>query len=225
MRNRRLVRASGLSIFGALSLMAFTAVVAQAGIFKINGTPAAQLLAKIQGAQETPVSILVPGRNLKVECTGVAILNDSAIENNTDGLAKKNFTNCVARNHKTGALLPCTVSIGEVLTLFLPILHTALNPYILFEGDPIGEEKEKKEIGSGHLLGEFCPLPEANAIAGAAVARVDNNNTLQPLLLFTQQIQELIGDQLLFGGFPAFIIGNITIEGVGNHLNKTIGIG
>jgi hypothetical protein len=217
MRNRKFARALGLSLLAALSVMAFTAVSAQAGGFLVNG---AKLLAKIVGEQEGLGTLLVPGRNLKLVCHEGEILPGSEIISYTEALGKVLFKNCLAFD-TAGNPLPCTPTVHETTAKVLPILHkngSGVNePYVLFEPDPT-------LFTIVLFTGGSCPLPEENPVNGTVVAKVDNNNTTEPLLLFDETIQLLIGDELKFGGFKSYIDGAAKIRGVDSHLNALIKI-
>jgi hypothetical protein len=217
------------SILGALSLAAMVAVSAQAAEFQISLKPA--LLATITG-NVLAGSLLVKGRNLKLNCTGGEIEEKSAegelseITNATHALVVIQFQGCTALNHKTGAELPCTlVKQPLAIALVKPISLGAGDPGVLFEPD-----KESKEGAKGQFTtlsfvgGGECPLPENNPVTGTFAALIDNNDTKEVLLLFNEAIQKAAGAKSSFGGFEAFVNVTAHLTLTGAHAGLSFGV-
>lgn len=217
-------RAFGLSILGVLSLMSLFAGGAQAKEFQILLKPA--LLATFVGTQEGTGSLLVPGRNLTLNCTAGDVETGSEIISPTQALAKIQFLGCTALSHSTGAELPCTVDNPLATAVALPVLHNG-ERFILFEPDPGTAEGAKGNFTTVLLLGELCPLPEVNPVKGTTAALIEplTNDTVKPLILFSPAISTLLGDALTYGGFASTITAKAELELTGAHVNEPFGIG
>jgi hypothetical protein len=209
-------RALSLSLIGALSLLGFSAVSAQAGKFKIDDK---ELLALITGAQVGTGLLLIPGRNLTIKCEAAQIEAESEIINGNEALARVEFSKCLAFQHKSPfSHINCTIDNFLAITRALPILHGG-ERYVLFEPDP-----PSTLLTIMFFLGTPCPLPEENPVHGSLLALVDGNNTVQPLLLFKHELASLLGDEIKFGGFAATTQTTLHIEAVGAHKGARIGI-
>jgi hypothetical protein len=118
--------------------------------------------------------------------------------------------------------------VAEPITataLALPKLHNS-EPYVLFEGT----------AGAGQLFttvvltGAECPLSKNNDLKGSVVAQIDDNNTVEPLLLFDHTIQKLfqttatLGDHLKFGNLEAYIDADLKAKLTGSHIGLTLGV-
>jgi hypothetical protein len=230
-------RALGLSILGVLSMMAMFAVSAQAAEFQFEKfievtkkfEKVAVLLATATGSQEGSGSLLVPGRNLKLTCTSGDVETGSEIINSKEGLAKITFLGCTALDLKTGTELPCTVDNPKALAKLLPVIHAFKEkvneveielklPFVLAEPDG------GTIFTTVLLLGEACPLPEENPVTGSVSAQATTNNSVIDLAVFSEAIQKLIGDKLLFGGFESFINASATLELTGVHAGFDWGV-
>jgi hypothetical protein len=219
------------AILGALSLVAMFAVSAQAASpeFQISLKPA--LLATVTGSLLAGF-LLVAGRNLKLNCTGGKLEEKgegtgiTEITNEKHGLAVIAFEGCTALNHKTGAELPCTlVKQPLAITLAKPILIGGTEPGILFEPDATSKEGEKGRFVTVEFVGGGeCPLPESNPVTGEAVALIDNNDTKEVLLLFSEAIQKAASAVLKFGGFEAFVNTTAHLTLTGTHTGLSFGV-
>jgi hypothetical protein len=225
MRQRNLWRALSLSLVGALSLLAFSAVSAQAGKFKLTDPATgqtAELLALITGEQIGEGLLLVPGRNLTIKCTGGNLEPGAEIINGNEGLAKIEFTGCTTHEHKSpfGAIA-CKVDNPLATVKALPILHGG-ERYVLFEPDA-----PATLFTTVILLDASCPLPEENPVHGTVLALLDNNDTAKPELLFKHvptSLEKSLGDVLKFGGFESTIEGTAYILAINAHKDFKIGI-
>jgi len=100
----------------------------------------------------------------------------------------------------------CTVKEPIVAEgLALPKLHNGAS-YLLLE------QKAGSELFTTIFLeGAECPLTKENKVTGSVVAQIDNNDTIEPTLLFNHTIQKLfqtsatLGDHLKFGKFEAYL--------------------
>jgi hypothetical protein len=215
MRHHNFGRTVGLSLIGALSLLSFSAVSAQAGQFKVNGLT--NLLALLTGQQLGESLLLIPGRNLTLKCKVGTFETGSEIINGSEALAKIDFSQCLAFQHKSPFnQIECTIDNPLVIAKILPALHPANHPLVLIEPDA-----PATLFTILLLLGEKCPLPEENPVKGTLVALVDKNDTSEPQLLFTHALQALaetaLGDKVLFGGFPASLQATVDILAIGTH--------
>jgi hypothetical protein len=213
-------RAFGLSLMTVLGLLAFGAVGAQAenlsnggiaGLYTVNEL---STLAKpgvtILWEQEGTSTFLVPGRGYDKLCKKGDI--EGEFKSDVEILGRAVFTECtiwenVALGLEHKVKIPCTVAepVEYKKLRILPKKHEGL-PYLLFEedGEPFTTLK---------LSGPECPLPLSSVITGSFVAQVDNNNTAEPLLLFSEEIQKLFqvgaaGDHLKAGAFEMYIDAN-----------------
>lgn len=238
------LKATAFSILASLGLIAFTAAAAQAqnpnpltdpvitntpGFFTINSADA--LLATFTGASEAPAIILVPGRNLEIECDAVDV-QEGHIQSKTQALAKFLFLKCIPYN--LGGEVPiagCHIIPDLTITMLatiLPILHgtkdakgeyTELKNYLLLEPDnalQFGSVLFKSGLG--------CGLTLHNPLKGSVVAEVKELEAVQHLIKFNSEIQLLVGDKLQFGTFTAYIDLNAKLELTNTHFGKTLGI-
>jgi hypothetical protein len=183
------------------------ALEGETGIFVIDGNKV--LLATATATQEGKAVLLVPGRNLKLECSSSDVLAGTEVLNATEALAKVKFLGCETFNHKTGAKLSCTVDVPEVTASLSPAAHAG-GEYALAVPDG-------SLFTTVILLGASCPLPEENPVKGSIVALIDGNGEVKPLLLFSEAIQLLVGDKLEFGGFTSYVSGSTVVELTGGH--------
>jgi hypothetical protein len=228
------LKAFVLAIMAALGMMAFAAGGAQAQNPEPLASPAtnsagtylinlgAALLANIDGTGGLG-SLLVPGRNLKIECHE-AHLEEAKIHSSTDALGKVTFLGCVSLDLTTGAALPCETKVLKTISataLALPILHgpeSNRESFVLFE--PQGENFTVVTYKEG----TECPLPLNNPVKGSIAGLVDDLETVKQLILFNPDIQLLTGDKLSFGGFPSYIHADVTVELTPPHEGQKLGI-
>jgi hypothetical protein len=210
-------RKHGLGLLGllavtALVVMAFasSAQAVEVPKFFVGGTlaPANTI---IEGKQETRGTLLVGALNLEINCEKgrvtsgkilTAVLADAAVL----------FEECTALEFKSPlAELPCHVS--DVHTGNAGLLHvTVLEKTAV----PIEFDKSATDYGIlfqnisvfvNFLSGTGCPLPLKSEVHGAVCALIDNNESVEPTLLFSEAIQKLEGceDTLQYGVNTAFI--------------------
>jgi hypothetical protein len=201
-----LSRILAVSVFGALSLAAILATSAQAAEFQIQGKPA--LLATLTGSQEGTGSLLIPGRNLTINCQSTAVNVGSEIVSPSKALVKLTFSMCSALNHAKGTELPCTIDNPTVTALFLPLAGNTL----------LKEPDSSETFTTVLLLGEICPLPEENPVQGTLTAEVKTNNSVVDLITFNKS------SGINFGGFPSTFTGSATLELTGAHKGLKFGV-
>jgi hypothetical protein len=216
---QRIARTLCLSVAAALGLMAFTAVAAQAEELSDGGKTGSFLVKKEKALVKLGVTfgftqigtgtILVPGRVDILCTTGTA---GGEFHNESDVLATATFTNCttwqpvIILGNSHTISIPCTVQEPIVLSgLGSPKIHNG-EPYILLEGSAGANQL----FGHVTLSGAECPLTKLNEVRGSIVAKIDSNDTTEPLLLFNHTIQKLFqvgaaGDHLKFGALEAYL--------------------
>lgn len=226
MRHSKLgIRAFGLAFVAALGLMAFSAVAAQAedltdggkaGSFTILGSAALVPGATFTGAQVGASKLLVPGRNLTIECKKGAFLEGKFL-NSTEALTKVLLLECRALvlSKETEEVAGCFITNGKDITataIILARLHGG-ELFLLIHpepGQPLTHVTFEPNKG--------CALPLLNVVSGLTSALDDSPTAISHLLLFSQAIQALLGVKLLFGGFESFIDSHWTASLTGIHL-------
>jgi hypothetical protein len=226
MRHSKLgIRAFGLAFVAALGLMAFSAIAAQAedltdggaaGSFTILGSAALVAGATFTGVQVGASKLLVPGRNLSIECKEGALLEGKFLSS-TEALVIILFKKCAAlvASKETEEVAGCTITNGKDITasaIILSRLHGGelfllLHPDLGATFTTLEFEKEKG-----------CALPLKNNITGLISALDDNSTAVSHLILFSQAIQKLLGAKMLFGTFESFVDAHKTFSLTGFHL-------
>ncbi len=235
---QRIAKPLFLSLAACLGLMAFTAVAAQAENLSDGGKAAKFLVEKnaalsvgktFEANQIGTGTLLVPGR-VDILCTKGIITGK--VNSETDASGTASFTGCTTWQPVTvlGAShtikTPCTVKepiVGEGLAL--PKKHEGAS-YILLE------PKEGSALFTTIFFeGPECPLTKENKVTGSAVGLIDNNDTVEPTLLFNHTIQKLfqtsatLGDHLKFGAFEAYVDGEGKGKGTtASHIGLTVGV-
>jgi hypothetical protein len=234
--HQRMARTLFLSVAACLGLMAFTAVAAQAenlsdggktGSFLVNKEKAlVKLGVTFSATQEGVGTLLVPGR-VDILCKVGTALGE--FHNENDALAEATFSQCtawqpVALNLTHKIAVPCTVKEPIVMKgLLIPKKHEGA-PYILLGG-------EEGSLATVLMEGPECPLTKTNEVKGSLVVQIDNNDTVEPSLLFGEEIQKLFqatsttGDHIKFGTFESYIDGvaKITLTDAA-HKGLTFGV-
>lgn len=180
------------------------------------------LLAPLTVQQLIPGTLLVPGRDLKLECK---IVTESDVKGKintyTDAYVKVSFLGCLSFSLSTFIHLPCVPSLDriEAEALILPVLHGE-QTFILFEPAP---EKTNLAVVSYKSETE-CPLPLNNPVTGSVSASLAFLEVAQQAISFSPEIQLLTGDVLRFGGFPSYIHAITHARLTESHLNQAIGV-
>jgi hypothetical protein len=226
-------RKHGLGLFGLLALTALVVMAfassAQALVpkFFVNGTLAPATGTPIEGISGKG-TLIVPAINTEINC-----VKDTAtgnILNVEKGDVKVLFEECT--------VLEITAPLAEISTCHVSDVHLGkpekLHVTVLEKtGKPIEFDKTATDVGvlfEGisvfvNFLKEMgCPLPMKTEVKGAVCALIDNNETVEPTLLFSEAIQKLegCGDKLLYGANESFIIGSAKVFLPGK--TKTIGV-
>jgi hypothetical protein len=227
MRHSKLrIKAFGLTVAVALSLMAFTAaaqaeVLAGGGneaVFQIQGGSA--LLATLTGESEGQVRILEPARNLTIRCNTLDFV-EGKILTAKEALIKITYLECVALefSNESQEIANCKLINGAIPTTLraLPRTHEG-KPFILLEGDGanIGTIQYEKEKG--------CVLPSTSPIQGSVIGEVTTGEAVQPLLQFKEATEKLFGDKINYGTFQLVLDASITLELTGTHKGMSLGI-
>jgi len=189
-------------------------------------TSLATLGVAFQASQVGTATMLIPGR-YDMLCTKATALGE--FDNQTDALVTATISGCTVWQpvslgiaHKTP--IPCTVKEPIVATaLAIPKLHED-KPYVLVQ--PQGEF-----FTTFFLEGGICPLFKENKLTGSFDLLVDNSDTTEPLLLFSEEIAKLFqptastGDHLKFGAFEVYFDAHAGVKlSDAAHLGNTLGI-
>jgi len=246
----------GLLLVVALGLLAF-AGSAQAVMlgFLINKKPvepkAGEVLKATAGATQVGTgTLLIPGLNVEINCTGFTV-QEGNLNSPTDASGKLLYEGCTALSITPLAELEgCEIVTPEheevggaphhvtATGLILPAELTdkksgteELEPALLIE-------KIEAKVVTHKELG--CILPALTTVKGELCIKIDENDTVEPLLLSSQAIQGLckpkkvleelgegegeIKDKLLFGAQEAFIDGSARVFLTGAHNGLTLGV-
>jgi hypothetical protein len=180
-------RLLGLLVVAALGVMAFAASAqAVAPGFLINKKPVVGLKATAGAKQVGTGSMLVAGLNFQLRCTAFTV-DEGVVESNTLGKGVLLYTGCTTLSiTKFPEEIHCHVKEPiKAEGIFLPAeLET---PKALKDLPAVLVEKIKALI-TLHLpaakLGEVpCVLPLDNTVTGEVCLKIDNNDTVEPLVL------------------------------------------
>jgi hypothetical protein len=226
-------RKHGLGLFGLLALTALVVMAfassAQALVpkFFVGSTLAPTTGTTIEGKQIGRGTLLIAGLNVEINCEESSEVKKAKILNPEKADAEVLFKECTVLEHLPPlAELPCHVSdvhTGNPSLLHVTVLEKSAKP-IEFDGSStdLGVLFEGISVFINFLSGTGCPLPLKTEVKGAVCALIDNNETVEPTLLFSQAIQKLAGceDKLLFGAQESFIVGSakIFVPGKGSTL-------
>jgi hypothetical protein len=219
-------RALCLSILGVLSMMALFAVSAQATNLFLLEKAAAAAGSTFTGKQIGVGTLLVPtGTNLDINCAKGEVEAGSSLLSDTVALAKVLYKECTALSHTTKEELKgCTVP--DILAIAKALPKSGADTFVLFEADGT-LFKEKEVFTTITLSGELCALKGVYPVTGTVVALVDNNEKIEPELLFSETITKAYiaeKDELKFGVNAAFIDGTVKVSYTGTDAGKLFGI-
>jgi len=163
------LRAFGLSFLALSALMAFMAVGAQANWLILSGGGTVETTAKVAAAAHTPGVLLIPAKNLEIECTTVTSEGITLAEKSTLATGKVAFSGCTTYSTAESKLTLASkckptnaegkIKAGGVAHL---LLHEGQN-YVLLE----------PETGKPFTTIEFgpeCALTETSTVKGSIVA-------------------------------------------------------
>lgn len=246
----RYVKALGLSLLAALSVMALSATGASAGEVKGDVTLGANLLAAQQtvGAElalPAHSSLLVPNLNFAIRCNTASLANgviNPLVAGVTRGSGKVSFKECNAFEHKVPAekdpllglpaLTKCTIegspgaAKGEIVAeAVIQIVRNKANgtAYVLV-GPKENEKKEK--VFTRIIFGPLCGAlaEEEIEVTGSLVGESLGTAIKNAVKEAPEAIQLLFGDKLMFGTNQAFLDGEVKLFYTGGDTGQTIGI-
>lgn len=213
-------RLLGVLFLAALGMMAFGAVVIKAalpgestaGKFELAEPVIsnAELLATPEGTAELSVAAL----NIKIRCTSSHTEGNFPTEQ--EALVTVKFTGCKVFSISSGEELPCHILNGAEKDVIvstaklLPILHGG-ELFVLVEPDSPATAftTVKYESGFG------CTIPLKQEVKGSVTAQAPSVAEVKPLITFSEAIQKLTGDKLLYGANEAFASGSAIVELIG----------
>jgi hypothetical protein len=222
------LKALGLSVIAALSLMAFMAAGAQAN-WLVEGV---ELKANetVSVAAHTEGKLAVPAKNIEFRCTTIGAEGLKLVASSEKAEGKVKFTGCTAFQISTGTA-QANCKPKEPITaggFALIILHTNGQNYILFSPET-GKPFTTVE------LPELCALAETSPVTGSLVAECGKLAEVEKKLVFshldcnTSEVTHLIqpasaslfeADKLKFGANPATLAGIAAVKLSGANVNK-----
>jgi hypothetical protein len=205
-------KAFGLSLMAALGLLAFSAMGAQAQ-FSVGGKT---LLATATGSQINSGQLLVPGRNLELECHKGAVNSGHINETGTHATGQVTFSECLSRQlTEPKSPLPCFIKGGSIVanTLIVPVGGNALF-------SPTAPPNFAVVSYEG---GTECPLPLNNPVTGNLIGEVPALEAIKQILVFKKSLQEGT-HKLSFGGFASTIHAQAEVSTTGAHAGQALGL-
>jgi len=234
----------GLLVVAVFGVLAF-ATSAQAAIpqfvYKNGlGTEISVLLASIVANQLGRGTLSIPALNAEINCEKFSIVSGE-INTATDASGELLYEECTA--------LEESAPLGELTGCLIVVNHTGDNrhhitakalilPAELTDGS-YAVLAEKIEATVLTIEGEGCLLPKTTKIKGELCLKVDNNESVEPELLASTEIQGLckertslealsegggVKDKLLFGAQEAFVTGKADVHLTGEHNGYSLGV-
>jgi hypothetical protein len=228
MRSAKRGRNLGLAILAMAGVMVVGATGAHGqlpaestpGIYLVN--LASALLAEITVEQVGPGYLLVPDKDLKIECESLNT-EEGEINTSADASLKIALQGCLSFSLSTGKhLANCVLkTLGTIAlqALVLPIAH-AEESFLLLE--PIPPSTALATVS--YKSGTGCTLSLDNSITGSISALVGALDAVTQLGILSEGIQLLTGDKLSFEGSTAYLDANIEIKLSGGHAGDKLGI-
>lgn len=218
-----------LCLLTSFSLMAFSAVAAQAAVQKdgdwLIGSPSKAITTTqtVKGAIDVLIKDLVAKKDLSLDCPKATVKSMTLSPlsgTESKGSAEFLFEECTALSIETGAELPCHVLLaggaGEsklhvtVNASLVVVLDHGVSPaeaYILASGAPLAR------ILFTDIAPKFCPLPEEVELKGSVLFELlSGTNSVQLIKEAPAVKQAKYGDSLLFGVNPATLDGSMGLE-------------
>ncbi|HXS33056.1 MAG TPA: hypothetical protein VN758_04685 [Solirubrobacterales bacterium] len=199
-------------MFGAVAIRAALPGESTVGKFELSEPviSGAEVLATTEGTAELSVSAL----GIKIKCTGSDA--EGKFITQQEALVSAKFTGCKVFAIPGGEELPCHILNGtekDVIVAtakLLPILHGG-ELFALAEPDSPATAFTtiKYETGFG------CPVPAKQEVKGSVTAQAPSVAGVKPLITFSEAIQKLTGDKLLYGINEAFASGSAIVELIG----------
>ena len=234
------LKALGLSLLTALSLMAITAAGASATTGKLlilnaAKTTASELNAVLTGAMDLLNVLHVPAINLEIHCTAFTVSNGTYLASDDVGHLNALFSGCLVYQlspltHLAGCEIYPTAADrvagtnkghATVAALVLVLFHTGAGG----EKIVIRAKPSSAEGSFVHLFYKNCPTGSTALIRGGlTLAAHDNPEAHLVKHLFEGATGSFILDQLQYGLNPMTILGSIWVELTGEHAGREWGL-
>jgi hypothetical protein len=201
-------------------LMALGAAQAHASEFLIKAPP---LEGEASGKQAGSAYLLIPALNLEIKCEELQVLEGAV----SPKIAKVKLLhkNCKTFELKAPlAELPCHISdVTGGSPSSLHITSSASLLPILVEGEPY-VLADISGTFINFLSGTGCGVPLKTEVKGTYCALVDNNDTIEPSLLFSEATQKACKDKATYGINEAFLDGTVGVFLTGANEGGSLGV-
>lgn len=237
--SKHVLRAFGLSLLAALSLMAVIAAGAQAenlagtaGVFKILGTTVEGAAEETATGETVENSVLIVlGLNTEIKCTAIDV-TEGKIKASGDANVIILFLGCEAYAISTGELLANCKTVGpepeklsgdiKVEALVLVLLHNSVT-YIKAEPKTGATRFARIKFEAG------CSLTNPIDVTGSAIFNVTQTEVKEPVLsnpgdtTAGKELQSLLQAALSYGVNEAFVKGTAKVKLTGAKTGCTWG--
>ena len=216
-----LLAISGLGAFGVTVADAALPGESTPGKYKILGLDTLVGVETFGGAQEGAGILLVAKLGIDLKCAAGDVTIGNFRGNPEEALVSVLFLGCKVFEHKTAKEITGCKIPGEMLTataIFFPELHGG-ELFVL--GEPDGSAAFTTVTFE---KGKECVLTLNNEIKGTVTAQAPAGEVVEPLVTFSEAIQKLTGDKLLFGANEAFVNGSGQVHLTGVHVNCKFGV-
>jgi len=211
-------------------------------VFKnTSGAEVAVLKANISAQQLGRGTLTIPGLKTEINCEKFSVQAGTVINTATDAEVKLLYEECtmLEEGAPLAELAGCEIVVNHEGDNKRHITTKALLlPAELTDGSPaILAEKIEATVLTEPEKG--CILPKTTKIKGELCLKIDNNETTEPELLSSTEIQSLcverptlealtegagVKDKLLFGTQEAFVNGNADVHLSGEHNGYSFGV-
>lgn len=217
MRAARLVVVLAVFVVGPMAVL--TGQV-KASEFLIKAPP---LKGEARGKQLGSSLLLAAKYNLELKCEELEVLEGTVAP--TIAKVKLLHKNCKAFELKAPlAELPCHVSdVTGGSPSSLHVTSTATLLPILVEGEPYVLADISGTLYN-FLAGTGCPLPLKNEVKGTYCALIDENDTPEPKLLFSEATQKACGDKASVAVNEVFLDGTVGAFLTGANEGGSLGV-
>jgi len=243
MRTRRAAFAS-VAIATMLGVLAFAtsaqALIPQFVYKNTSGIEVQVLLATISAKQLGRGTVSIPGLSLEINCEKFSITSGE-INTATDAAVQLLYEECTALEESAplGELTGCEIVVNHTGDKRPHITANALIlPAELTDGSyAVLAEKIEATVLTEPEKG--CILPVTTKFKGELCLKIDNNESVEPELLASPEIQGLckerptlealsegagVKDKLLFGAHEAFVTGKADVHLTGAHNGYSLGV-
>jgi hypothetical protein len=202
-RKRRAIKALGLSLMAALSLMAITATAAQAGEFKVKGNSFASQSIKSESVegQVALSEFSVWGLGIQIHCP-VGDLSGTIFQGGTVKLEVL-FLECQVAGNKN-----CTIYEQEEENPGK--IRTAGEGELIFHNGNHYVKFESEAFNIVYIKGAKCTLPEEMVAQGSAALEVStalSELVNQSFSNIDYETEELLGVSLFCSAEPSTVLG------------------